>query len=112
MDGLLPKFLNIIVPVFSVLSMLSAGLAYTFHEIVKPLRNKKRGMLMIAADCLLVPVLTIFIIVTTLSFESKGPLVMVVILSLTSMAILFPLAWWHEKGKQEETTKPNISYGK
>ncbi|WP_255748576.1 hypothetical protein [Pontibacter liquoris] len=35
MESMLPKFLNIVVPVFLVLSMLSAGLAYTLQEITK-----------------------------------------------------------------------------
>jgi BASS family bile acid:Na+ symporter len=290
MEDFLPKFLNIIVPLFSVLRMLSAGLAYTFQEIIEPLQNKKGVLLMLAANFVLVPALTILIIkvfslhpsleaglvlvacgagapfliklaaiakvdislaasclilllpstvifmplvvpvaipeadvstrsimvpllltmllplavglllkrsspdwaqrlqpwtaklsnltlvllflttlllyfgtvislfgtgailaavvfvlgcygigylviwfsdvreliglataqrniaaatvVATLSFENRGPLVMVIILSLISMVILFPLAWWHGKRKQKEITKPDISYGK
>ncbi|WP_266205862.1 bile acid:sodium symporter family protein [Pontibacter kalidii] len=290
MEDFLPTFLNIIVPLFSVLSMLSAGLAYTLHEIIEPLQNKKGVILMLAANFMLVPALTILIIkvfslhptleaglvlvacgagapfliklatmakvdvalaasclilllpatvifmplvvplaipeaevstrsimvpllltmllplaaglllkrslpdwakqlqpwaaklstitlvllflatlllyfgtvlslfgtgailaaivfvvgcyvigyligwfsdareligfataqrniaaatvVATLSFETRGPLVMVIILSLISMLILFPFAWWHGKRKQEEITKLNISYGK
>jgi predicted Na+-dependent transporter len=51
-------------------------------------------------------------VVATLSFESRGPLVMVIIISLISMAILFPLAWWLGKRKQDETINPDINYGK
>ncbi|WP_162426672.1 bile acid:sodium symporter family protein [Pontibacter pudoricolor] len=51
-------------------------------------------------------------VVATLSFESRGPLVMVIIISLISMAILFPLAWWLGKRKQNEITNPDINYGK
>ncbi|MBB6611575.1 bile acid:sodium symporter [Pontibacter sp. Tf4] len=51
-----------IVPVFSVLSMFSAGLPYTLQYLTEPLKNRKGVVLALLANFILVPALTILII--------------------------------------------------
>lgn len=62
MDGLLSTLIAVSVPVFAVSSMLTVGLRYTVHEVIKPLRDIPGVITALVANFVLVPLLAVGIL--------------------------------------------------
>ena len=90
MVDVLTSLLDIVVLVFAVASMLSAGLTYTVQQIVGPLRNLRLVVLALVANFVLVPLWAV-LIARLLSLDEPYEIGLVLVASAAGAPFLIKL---------------------